>query len=497
MKEVGYVIYSIYVVLTVWLLISSAMQWLLWRKARKLKQNVPQPLLGFKPFVSIQVPVYNERYVIEGLLLSLSQLHYPKDSFEIVVLDDSTDDTTKLIERQVAALRSQGIAITTVRRSNRQGYKAGALQENLPHCKGELIAIFDADFRPAPEFLEQMVPHFADEAVGIVQARWTHLNRGQNFLTRVQSYLLDTYFTVEQAGRQQAGYFSNFCGTAGIWRKQCIIDAGGWDGKVLSEDLDLSYRAQLKGWKMVYNSSVAVPAELPSSMHAFKIQQARWTKGIVQTLRKNGSAVAKAAIPLSKKIHAGFHLSSSFVFPCLFINSLLALPLLLLRHAYPEFIGLTNVAAIGGLNLIVLTAIFYRGVKGTGGDEQFTLYYPLFLVLYMALSVQNTASVLQGLFGHRSPFVRTPKFAGNKASATVYAQQKHSKTSYLESGMLVYFVAGIGVSIYLEDYFFLLLFLMMSCGLVIVIGHGFATWLRWPFTFSALRRRLLFLFPNQ
>jgi cellulose synthase/poly-beta-1,6-N-acetylglucosamine synthase-like glycosyltransferase len=370
-------------------------------------------------------------------------------------------------------------------------------REVCPFAKGNLIAVFDADFRPAPDFLLRLVPHFAHAEIGIVQARWAHLNREQNFLTRVQSYLLDTYFTVEQAGRQHAGYFSNFCGTAGIWRKQCIADAGGWDGNVLSEDLDLSYRAQLKGWKLVYDPSVAVPAELPSSMHAFKIQQARWTKGIVQTLRKNGGLVAKASLPFSKKMHAGFHLLSSFIFPCLFINSLLALPLLLLRHAYPEFIGLTNVAAIGGINLIVLTAIFYRGVKSTGGDEHFTLYYPLFLVIYMALSVQNTVSVLQGLFGFRSAFVRTPKFANNKASTTAYGSQKRDLSSYLELAMLFYFVGGIGVSIYLADFFFLLLFLMMSCGLAIVVGHSFVTRLRWPFTVSGMRRRLLFLFPYE
>lgn len=497
MKEAGFVLYGIYVLLTGWLLLNGFLQWRLWRHAsRNRHKKLQDRWKGELPFVSIQIPVYNEKYVVEGLLDSLALLDYPDHRFEIMVLDDSTDETTTLIRQKVAQIASKNINIHHNRRKDRKGYKAGALQENLPQCKGELIAIFDADFRPAPDFITALLPHFSDPAVGMVQARWAHLNREENFLTRIQSYLLDTYFTVEQAGRQAAGYFINFCGTAGIWRKKCIEESGGWDGNVLSEDLDLSYRAQLKGWKMVYDAETEVPAELPAEVEAFKIQQARWTKGIMQVCRKNGRSVAAAKMPVAKKFHAFFHLFSSFVFPCLFINGLLSLPLLLLRHFYPEFILLTNMAAIGGLNLILLTAIFYRGVKATGGDRQFTWYYPVFLVVYMGLSVQNTVAVLQGIAGHRSAFIRTPKFAASKASSTQYLSRKKNGMHIFELAMFFYFVAGIGLSFYLHDHFFLLLFIMMSSGLAIIISRSFV-WrsFRWPFALPRLRlRRLLFLF---
>ena len=499
MKEAGYVVFGIYVLLTAWLLLSSFLQWRLWRHARKNKNKIPRLLsMGELPFVSIQVPVYNERYVVEGLLDALSCLNYPRQLYEVLVLDDSTDETTQLIQQKAEVLRSNGLDVRIIRRKNRNGYKAGALQESLSICKGSLIAIFDADFRPAPDFLSSLLPNFTDPAVGLVQARWTHLNPDQNFLTRIQSYLLDTYFAVEQAGRQAAGYFTNFCGTAGIWRRQCIEEAGGWDGTILSEDLDLSYRAQLKGWKVVYDAETTVPAELPADVEAFKIQQARWTKGIVQTFRKNGKAVASADMRFSKKVHAFFHLLSSFVFPCLFINSVLAVPLLFLRQAYPEFILLTNAAAIGGLNLILLTAVFYQGVKVTGNNGQFFRYYPVFLLVYMGLSVQNTIAVLQGLFGHRSAFVRTPKYAHNKASATAYFSPHKNGSFVFELLMLLYFLGGISISLYLNDWFFMLLFLMMACGIGIIVFHSLQVLkIRWPSLVPKLRWRRLFLFKYE
>lgn len=496
MKETGFVLFGIYILLTGWLLFNAFVQCRLWRHANRQRKKEPlKAWQGKFPFVSIQVPVYNEKYVVEGLLDALAGLDYPRSCFEIMVLDDSTDETTQLVRRKAAQLASHGFNIEVIQRGDRRGYKAGALQANLAQCRGDLIAIFDADFRPSTDFLHSLLPHFADPAVGLVQARWGHLNREENFLTRIQSYLLDTYFTVEQAGRQAAGYFINFCGTAGIWRKSCIVDAGGWDGDILSEDLDLSYRAQLRGWKIVYDATTEVPAELPAEVEAFKIQQARWTKGIMQVCRKNGRRVAAAQLPWRTKLHAFFHLSSSFVFPCLFINALLSLPLLLLRHQYPEFILLTNIAAIGGLNLILLTTIFFRGVRSAGGDRQFTWYYPVFLVVYMALSVQNTVAVLQGLLGYRSAFIRTPKFAANKVALSSYLSRNKKSTHFLELLMLLYFMMGIGLSFYFSDHFFLLLFVMMSCGLAILVFRS-VVWRSWrlPLSLPKLRlRRLLFL----
>ena len=247
MKEAGFVLYGIYILLSLWLLLNGLVQLQLWRYSRKRQKKISGRLPDRLPLISVQVPVYNEKYVVEDLLDCLSKIDYPKHLLEVMVLDDSTDETTALIQKKQAELLGNGFSIHHVRRMRRNGYKAGALQDNISACKGELIVVFDADFRPAPDYIKILLPYSTDPHVGLVQARWTHANREQNFVTRIQAFLLDTYFSIEQEGRQQAGYFTNFCGTAGIWRKQCILDAGGWDGNVLSEDLDLSYRAQLNG----------------------------------------------------------------------------------------------------------------------------------------------------------------------------------------------------------------------------------------------------------
>jgi cellulose synthase/poly-beta-1,6-N-acetylglucosamine synthase-like glycosyltransferase len=483
MKELGYLLFGTYVLLTLWLLANAIVQLHLWRLSKKKTLPDHRANNGPLPFVSVQVPVYNEKYVVEGLLDCLANFDYPKQLYEVLVLDDSTDETVHLVDQKVASLKEKGLAIQVYRRTVRHGYKAGALQESLPFCKGSLVAIFDADFRPHSDYLNRLVPYLNDQEVGLVQARWTHVNKDQNALTRIQSYLLDTYFSVELAGRFKAGYFTNFCGTAGIWKKACIEDAGGWDSHILSEDLDISFRAQLRNWKIVYAEDTTVPAELPSEIEAFKIQQARWTKGIMQVLRKSGKAVLHSSLPATKKFHALFQLSGSFVFVCLFINSFLSLPLLLLRHSYAEFITYTNFAAIGGFNLLFLTLVFYHGARAYNNEEQFARYYPQFLVIYMGLSVQNTLAVLQGLAGHRSPFVRTPKYATNKAKNTSYFPRKNPGTHYYELAMFLYFLSGIALSFYLQDYFFLLLFVMMSCGLGFIVYHSFGWRIaRWSFS---------------
>jgi cellulose synthase/poly-beta-1,6-N-acetylglucosamine synthase-like glycosyltransferase len=286
--------------------------------------------------------------------------------------------------------------------------------------------------------------------------------------------LLDTHFSVEQCGRTNAGYFSNFCGTAGIWRKQCIEDAGGWDGDVLSEDLDLSYRAQLKGWKMVYEPAVEVPAEVPAVMEAFKIQQFRWTKGMAQTFQKSLKHILRTTLPVGKKLHAVFHLLGSFVFVCLFINALLTVPLLLYRNWYPEFITLTEYSLVSSFNLVALTCIYYHGSRNKKGDGKtsFLKDYSLFLVVYMGLSVQNAIAVLQGLSGKKSPFIRTPKFATIKSDR--YLTKKINWINVLEVLMFCYFICGIILSFYLGDYFLLLFFCMISYGLGFILYHTIA-----------------------
>lgn len=468
MKWIGYVLYGIYVATMFWLLFSAIVQLhLLWH-SRRQKKKAPL-ILDELPFVSIQVPVYNEKYVIEGLLASLATLDYPKHLFEIQVLDDSTDETSFIIDRRAAVMIEEGITISVVRRQDRQGYKAGALQHGLPLCKGEFIAIFDADFRPPQNFLLSLLPHFSNSKVGLAQARWGHINREQNFLTRIQTYLLDMHFTVEQEGRYNAGYFINFCGTAGIWRKQCIVDAGGWDGSVLSEDLDLSYRAQLKGWKIIYDKDVVAPAQLPAMVEAFKIQQFRWTKGIAQIARKTLHQVWNRHLPPAKKVHSIFHLLGSFTFVCLFVNAVLTVPMLRLRHEYPEFVILTDYTAIGVINLVALAYLYYVSAEPVPQKAlRFLFNYPLFIMVYLAMSVQNTVAVLQGLAGQRSPFIRTPKSNAVSTSNT-YVQKKVGWITMLETGLLAYFLYGICLSISFGDYFLLMFFILMSGGLGILL----------------------------
>jgi cellulose synthase/poly-beta-1,6-N-acetylglucosamine synthase-like glycosyltransferase len=470
-KIIGYIIYGIYILTSFWLFLNALVQLhLIWHyKRKKISSKNTFTVPSQLPFVSIQVPVYNEKYVIERLLDSISAFDYPKSCFEVQVLDDSTDETSSIIDRKVAALKNADISIQVVRRKERKGYKAGALQDGLAQCKGDLIAIFDADFTPAPGFLKSMVPYFSDPRTGLVQARWGHLNRGQNCLTRIQTFLLDTHFSIEQTGRSKAGYFINFCGTAGIWRRQCIVDAGGWDGNVLSEDLDLSYRAQLKGWKLVYDQQVEVPAELPSVMEAFKIQQFRWTKGMAQISKKMMMRVVRSTLPFGKKLHAIFHLLGSFVFVCLLVNALLTIPLLVLRNMYPEFIELTQYTLFTTVNLIALTLFYYNGTKSSTMPEgvKFFSNFPVFLVIYMGMSVQNAFAVLQGLFGSKSEFVRTPKSDIN--TSNVYLSGRITWINVIEALMLCYFISGIVLSFYLNDYFMMLFFIMIGCGLSYII----------------------------
>jgi cellulose synthase/poly-beta-1,6-N-acetylglucosamine synthase-like glycosyltransferase len=472
LKLFGFVLFGFYAVSAVWLFLNGLVQLhLLWHyKKYRIKNEAVQNGMLPLPKVTIQIPLYNERYVIARLLRSLVHLDYPKHLFEVQVLDDSTDDTIAIVDAEVAWLRKENVNIRVFRRSERTGYKAGALQAALPCSTGELIAIFDADFIPPPHFLKALVPHFSDRTVGLVQARWGHINREENSLTRLQTFLLDTHFSIEQMGRSHAGYFINFCGTAGIWRKACIEESGGWDGTVLSEDLDLSYRAQLRGWKLVYDPAIEVPAELPAAIDAFKVQQFRWTKGMAQVFRKNLQEIWKAPLPLAKKVHSIFHLLGSFVFVCVFINAILTVPLLLFRSLYPAFITLTEYSLFTSLNLVALTIFYYNGVRSRqASPKQFFAYFPLFLVLYMALCVQNTVAVLQGLAGRTSAFVRTPKFNMTAGSNTSYRNANFTWINGVEGFLFFYFLGGIGLSFFLNDYFMLLFFTMICYGLGFIL----------------------------
>ncbi len=273
------------------------------------------------PFVTIQLPVYNERHVVERLIDAVAALDYPADKFEIQILDDSTDETSELIRQKVDVLTKQNITISHIQRNNRDGYKAGALKHGLSVAKGACIAIFDADFVPAKDFLKRTVPFFRNDAVGMVQTKWGHLNKEASFLAKLQAIALDGHFSIEQKGRNAAGYFINFNGTAGVWRKETILDAGNWQADTLTEDLDLSYRAQMKGWKFIYLEDFTTPAELPPIVSALKSQQFRWTKGGAETARKNLRSLFTSPLQFSVKIHGAFHLIYSFGFISMSIHA--------------------------------------------------------------------------------------------------------------------------------------------------------------------------------
>src|SRR5262245_5148538 len=284
------------------------------------------------PVVTIQLPLYNEMYVADRLIAAVCDIDYPRELLEIQVLDDSTDETRGVAELAVRRHAAQGLDIKYIHRANRAGFKAGALEEGLRVARGEFIAIFDADFMPTADFLTRLMPHFRDPGIAMVQARWGHINQDYSLLTKIQSILLDGHFVLEHGGRNRSGRFFNFNGTAGIWRRAAIDDSGGWQHDTLTEDLDLSYRAQLRGWRFVFASDVIAPAEVPVEMNAFKSQQFRWAKGSIQTCRKLLPRILRADLPLGVKAEAFFHLTANFNYPFMCVLSVLMFPAMVIRY---------------------------------------------------------------------------------------------------------------------------------------------------------------------
>ena len=372
-----------------------------------------EPLLACKeqPIITVQLPLFNEYYVVERLIQSVCAIEYPKEKLEVQVLDDSTDETVDLVAALVRDYQLLGYDIKHIRRPNRSGYKAGALKAGLETARGEFIAIFDADFVPNKDFLAQTIPHFfLDPKIGLVQTRWEHLNSEYSLLTRTQAMALDGHFVMEQDVRNKGGYFINFNGTGGIWRKEAILDAGNWQSDSLTEDLDLSYRAQLKGWKFKYLNDVTSPAELPSEVNALKSQQFRWTKGAIETARKMLPEVWKAKIPLRIKIHSTFHLTNNIVFPFILLAGLLNVPLMFIKHrggheAYFAMMSIFVVAFIGSFLFYLLSQ------KAVYPDwRRRLLLFPLFMAGSMGFAVNNSRAVFEGLFKKKSEFIRTPKY---------------------------------------------------------------------------------------
>ncbi len=436
---------------------------LVWNYAKvsKTKKNVSLKENDNWPKVTIQLPIFNEKYVVQRLIQNIAQLDYPENLLEIQILDDSNDETTKIVRECVDELPNKKI-FKLIRRPERNGYKAGALKYGLQSTEGEFIAIFDADFLPQKDFLLKTIPYFFEsEHTGVVQTKWGHINKDYNLLTKCQAFGLDAHFTVEQTGRNSADHFINFNGTGGVWRRKCIEDAGNWQADTLTEDLDLSYRAQLKGWKFKYLEEIESPAELPVTMTALKSQQFRWTKGAAENTRKNLMKVFKHELPLTTKIHSLFHLMNSFIFICVLICSFLSVPILWIKVNYLEYNLLFKLSSVFILSLMILYAFYFTSyfrehTFNLKSLIRFTCAFPIFLALSMGLGIHNSIAVFEGLIGKKSPFVRTPKFnitAKNKSwKKNVYRMRSIGLLTTLEGLSSLYFLFGILLSIYLEDY---------------------------------------------
>jgi len=378
----------------------------------KHKGNLPAPKARFDrlPRVTIQLPVYNEMYVVERLIDAVARIDYPRDRLEIQVLDDSTDETQGIARAKVARLREQGVDIAYLHRSSREGYKAGALQEGLKVARGELVAVFDADFVPSPEFLRRSVHFFTDERIGMVQVRWEHLNREYSHLTQAQAIFLDGHFVIEHTARNRSDRFFNFNGTAGIWRRTTIEDAGGWQHDTLTEDLDLSYRAQLAGWRFVYLPEVVSPAEVPVEMNAFKSQQHRWAKGSVQTARKLLPRILRGDLSRQVKVEAFFHLTANFTYPLMILLTVLMPVSMVIRfkHGWYEVLLLDLPFFWTATVSVVLFYVASQREIGIPWWKRLK-YLPFIMALGIGMCVNQSKAVIEALVGYETGFNRTPK----------------------------------------------------------------------------------------
>lgn len=385
------------------------------------------------PMVTIQLPMFNELYVAERIIETCAAFDYPKEKLQIQVLDDSTDETKDVIAKKVAEVAARGINIQHVHRVDRTGYKAGALDAAMDQVQGDFIAIFDADFVPEPDFLKKTMPYFQNEKVGVVQTRWGHINKDYSLLTELQAFGLNGHFAIEQGGRNAAGHFINFNGTGGVWRKKCIMDAGGWEHDTLTEDLDLSYRAQMKGWKFQYLEEVVAPAELPITMSALKSQQHRWMKGGAECFIKMWKRLLTAKqVRFSDRVHGMSHLFNSSVFIFILTVSILSLPVLHIKDSFSDLNRVLQFMAIFIVSTIFLMVYYWNAYRDKtsntiGSFFRFIGRFFQFLIVSMGLSLSNTVAVLEGYFGIKSSFVRTPKF--NVAKKGEFKGNKYDKKS--------------------------------------------------------------------
>ena len=433
------------------------------------------------PQVTIQLPVFNERYVVKRLIQTVCRFEYPRELLEIQILDDSTDDTADIAKAVAAEMRSQGFDISYIHRDDRIGFKAGALREGLKYAKGELVAIFDADFIPHPRFLKETIPYFVHPEIGMLQTRWGHINSDYSLLTRAQSMGIDGHFGVEQASRAWSGFFMNFNGTAGIWRKTTIEDAGGWQADTLTEDLDLSYRAQLRGWKLKFLSDVVCPAEVPVTINAFKSQQHRWAKGSIQTAKKNLGKLFKSDVSLLVKFQAFMHLTHYMVHPMMLLVVLTSIPMLYSQWffdslAYPIMIfTLLCLATCGPSSMYLFSQrVLYHDWKSR------IKILPFLMCLGTGIAVNNTKAVLEAFLNIESGFIRTPKYGIKKREDSW--KSKHysiplSTMSILEFFLGLYSLTGLLLFLFFSKYLVSPFLLIYTSGFFYVfflsVKHGF------------------------
>jgi cellulose synthase/poly-beta-1,6-N-acetylglucosamine synthase-like glycosyltransferase len=429
----------------------------------------PPPEISAWPRVTVQLPIYNEKYVIERLVEAIAAFDYPRELLDIQVLDDSTDETQEVAANCVERYRQLGVPISHIHRDNREGFKAGALQEGLKSARGEFVAIFDADFIPPADFLRRTVPYFIDQKLAMVQTRWSYVNRHYSALTEVEAILLDGHFVIEHSSRFRTGLFFNFNGTAGIWRRIAIEDAGGWQHDTLTEDTDLSYRAQLCGWHFTYLPEIDCPSELPVEMSAFKSQQARWAKGLMQTAKKILPRVLRSEMPAAVKAEAVFHLTANISYPLMVFMSIILLPAMIVRF-YQGWVQvliidlplfLASTCSISSFYLAAERALYPKTWKRT------FLYLPFVMAVGIGLSVRNALAVIEAIAGVKSEFVRTPKYRveGGAQGAGAWAKKKYHKSAgwlpFAEVGLGLYFAGAVFYALQNENYAtvpFLLLF---------------------------------------
>ena len=445
---------------------------------RIYRKDIPHPDAKFSdlPRVTIQLPMFNERYVIERLIDAVCEIRYPREKLQIQVLDDSIDETQKIAADAVARKREQGFDIVYIHRDDRTGFKAGALEAGLKTATGEFVAVFDADFVPQPDFLERTIHFFTNEKVGMVQVRWEHLNREYSLLTRVQSILLDGHFVIEHTARNRSGRFFNFNGTAGIWRKSTIADAGGWQHDTITEDLDLSYRAQSKGWQFIYVNESTTPAEVPVEMVAFKTQQHRWAKGSIQVAKKVLPKLLKSRLPFKVKLEAWMHLTCNISYILMVILSLM-MPLTVEFRVKNSWMTSIWVDAIVFICASVSIMMFYLLAQREARKQTFMqrlAYLPIVMSLGIGLSINNCRAVIEALVGYKTGFVRTPKYGVTKSGESF----KHVKYGFklnwqpwVETAMGIYFVWGIVHAISLGAYASVP-FLALFCTGYLYVGLG-------------------------